>query len=192
MRSGRRCAHPVAFETLVAYWLGELAEAAEASIEEHLFGCAACTGQLEALAAVASGIRAVVRNGSVHAVVSGRFVEQMQRDGLRIREYRVGPGEAVACTIRADDDAVIGRLQVRLEGVQRVDALQSVDVGDGRVREWRVEDVPFDPHGGELLTLPSAAALKRMPAHTFRVRLVAVEEGGDRPVGDYTFAHTPA
>jgi hypothetical protein len=189
--NGPRCASAVPFETLVAWWLGELDTAEEAPLEEHLFGCAACTAHLQALARLASGIRAVVRHGGVHAIVSGRFVEQLERDGLRIREYQVGPGQVVACTIRADDDAVVGRMRARLDGVRRLDVVQSIDVGDGRPRQWRVEDVPFDPRAGELLTLPSAAVLKRMPAHTFRVRLLAVDESGERPLGDYTFEHTP-
>ena len=79
-----------------------------------------------------------------------------------------------------------------LAGVKRVDAMQSLDLGDGRVQQWRVEDVPFDPNAGEVLTLPSAAALKRLPAHMFRVHLVAVDEAGERPLGEYTFAHTPS
>ena len=52
-------------------------------------------------------------------------------------------------------------------------------------------DLPFDPAAGEVLFLPSAAALRKMPAHTMRVRLVAVDEAGERPLGEYTFAHTP-
>ena len=75
---------------------------------------------------------------------------------MRIREYRLAPGERVACTIRADDDAVVSRMQVPLAGVKRVDALQSLDLGDGHVQQWRVEDVPFDPDADEMLSLPSA------------------------------------
>jgi hypothetical protein len=30
-----------------------------------------------------------------------------------------------------------------------------------------------------------------MPAHTWRVQLLAVEAAGERPLGEYTFAHTP-
>jgi hypothetical protein len=30
-----------------------------------------------------------------------------------------------------------------------------------------------------------------MPAHTFRMRLVAVGAHGAKPLGDYTFIHTP-
>ena len=166
--------------------------AEEASIEEHLFGCAYCTRRLDELAALAFGVRAVVRDGALQAVITQPFLEHMKRQGMRIREYRVAPGERVACTIRADDDAVVGRMHVPLAGVKRVDALQSLDLGDGDVQQWRVEDVPFDPNADEVLTLPSATALKKLPAHAFRVQLVAVDELGDRPLGEYTFAHTPS
>lgn len=190
--TGPRCATPIELEPLVGYWLGELPAPAEAPIEEHLFGCPTCTRRLEALAALAFGIRAVVRSGAVQAIITQPFLEQMKREGMRVREYRVAPGGRVACTIDANDDAVVSRLQVVLAGVQRVDALQSIDLGDGHVQRWRVEDVPFDPDAEELLSLPLATALKKLPAHTFRVQLVAVDGSGERSLGEYTFAHTPS
>jgi hypothetical protein len=190
--TGPRCGKPIELEALVGYWLGELPVASEAPIEEHLFGCAHCTRRLDELVALASGIRAAVRNGAVPAVITQRFLEHMKLQNLRIREYRLAAGERVACTIRADDDAVVGRMQVRLAGVKRVDAVQSLDLGDGRVAQWRLEDVPFDPNADEVLTMPSAAALKKLPAHSFCVRLVAVDERGDRPLGEYTFVHAPS
>jgi hypothetical protein len=187
-----RCANPIEGGTLVAYWLAELPAAAEATVEEHLFGCTYCTGRLEDVAALAVGIRSVVRNGAVRAVVTPRFIDHMVQQGMRIREYRLAAGERVACTIRADDDAVVGRMQVKLAGVKRIDALQRLDLGDGQVQQWRDEDVPFDPTADEVLCMPSATALKKLPAHTFSVRLIAVDASGDRPLGDYTFAHTPS
>jgi hypothetical protein len=51
--------------------------------------------------------------------------------------------------------------------------------------------VPFDPAAGEVLFIPPAAALKAMPAHTVRMRLIAVGEAGEAPLGEYTFVHTP-
>jgi hypothetical protein len=83
-------------------------------------------------------------------------------------------------------------MRVPLAGVKRVDALQSVDLGEGRVQQWRVEDVLFDPDAGEVLYLPSAAELKKLPAHRLRVQLVAMDESGERSLGEYTFAHTPS
>ena len=183
--------HGITLETLIAYWLGELPAAEEAPLEEHLFACAGCSARLEELAAFASGIRAVVREGRVAAMISAPFLEALKRQGLRIREYRVPPGGRVECTLLADDDAVVSRMQATLTGVTRVDALQRLELG-GEVREMRLEDVPFDPAAGEVLTLPVAAArLRKLPAHVMRVRLVAVDEAGERALGEYTFAHTP-
>ena len=186
------CASPIAFQMLVAYWLGELDAAGEATVEEHLFGCSECTRRLEELTALAFGVRAAVRHGAMAAAVTNGFLESMRHEGMRIREYVLAPGARVNCTIGAEDDAVVSRLQVPLAGVKRVDALQTLDLGAGGVRQWRLEDVPFDPASGEVLSLPSAAQLKTMPAHTFRVRLVAVEDEGERELGEYTFAHTPS
>jgi len=183
--------HGISLETLIAYWLGELPAAAEEPLEEHLFACAGCSARLEELAALAAGIRAAVREGRVHAVISAPFLELLRRQGLRIREYRVPAGGRVDCTLRADDDAVVSRMQAPLAGAKRVDALQRLELG-GEVFETRLEDVPFDPAAGEVLNLPSAAGLRKLPAHTLRVRLVAVDEAGERPLGEYTFAHTPA
>lgn len=188
--TGLHCGSSVEVERLVAYWLGELPVVAELPLEEHLFGCAHCTRRLEELAALASGIRAAVRGGAVQAVITQSFLDYMQRQGMRIREYRLAQGERVACTIGANDDAVVSRMQVALAGVTRVDALQSLDLHDGRIEQWRVEDVPFDPAADEMLSMPSATALKRLPDHIFRVRLVAVDAAGERPLGEYTFAHT--
>ena len=106
--------------------------------------------------------------------VSAPFVERMKEAGLRLREYRLASGDTVNCTLRADEDAVVSRLRAPLAGVTRLDALQRVEVGGVRGPEARVEDVPFDPASGEVLFVPIPAQLKKMPAHTFRVRLVAV------------------
>jgi hypothetical protein len=187
-----RCAQPIEFETLVAYWLGELPAAAEAAAEEHYFGCAYCARRLEGLAALGGGIRAAVREGKVWAFVTPSFVEHMKREGLRVREYRTNLGERVDCTIRADEDAVAGRMRVPLAGVKRLDILGTLEIEGRQIERWRSEDVPFEPGSDEVVTLPSAAALKKMPANTVRVQLFAVDEAGERLLGEVTFAHTPS
>ena len=186
------CAKPIEFETLVAYWLGELPAAAEAAVEEHYFGCAYCARRLERLAALAGGIRAAVREGKVWGFVTPSFVEHMKREGLRVREYRTEVGGRVDCTIRADEDAVVGRMRVPLAGVKRLDILNTVEVEGREVMRMRAEDVPFEPGSDEVVTLPSAAALKKMPANIGRVQLFAVDDAGERLLGEVTFAHTPS
>ena len=186
------CAKPIELETLVAYWLGELDEAAQAPLEEHFLGCGYCAGRLEWVAACASGVRALVHAGSVALALTPAFLEAMKQAGLRIREYPAVPGDTVNCTITADEDAVVSRLTAPLAGVNRLDALHSVDLGGGRVERWREEDLPFDARAGEMLFAPSSAMLRQMPAHTWRVQLLAVDAAGERPLGEYTFAHSPS
>lgn len=180
------CAAPVSFEALVDYWLGECTPEREASVEEHFFGCAYCTQRMEGLAALAAGIRGAFRAGSVRAVISRALLETMKKKGLRVREYRVSPGASVQCSIGAADDFVVSRLEASLAGVHRLDL---VDVESGGEAQNRYEDIPFDPAAGEVLVCPAAAALRKMPSHTRRMRLLAVDPAGERVLGDYTFIH---
>ncbi len=181
------CANPIAFENLVAYWLGELPQAREAALDQHLFGCAHCSQKLEGLAALASGVRAAVQQGRLSLVVCEPFVQAMREAGLRLREYEVEPGGSVNCTIRADDATVVSHLRAPLSAVKRLDVVQM----RGGEPEERLVDVPFDAQTGEVLVIPSAAWLKTMPAFTMRMRLIAVGEAGESEIGEYTFLHSP-
>lgn len=181
------CAKPIDYEKLTAWWLGELQDE---SIEEHLLACAHCAKRAEDLAACAQGIKAVIQDGRLAIALTPGFLEHLKNEGYRIREYPAGPGETIHCTIRAEDDAVLSRLKAPLAGASRVDALHSVDLG-GRTERRRVEDVPFDPQAGEVLLMPSSHDLRKMPAHTWRVQLVAVEDDHERSLGEYAFQHTP-
>ena len=182
------CAKPIALETLIAYWLGEQEDEA---LETHLMGCAHCSQRLEALAAIAQGVRAVVKNGTLGFSLTQGFLQAMKDQGLRIREYPALPGETINCTITPQDDAVVSRLKAPLAGVKRVDSLRTLEVG-GRIEHRRTEDVPFDPVAGEVLFTPAPSALRKMPAHTWHIQLVAVDESGERELAEYTFAHAPS
>lgn len=186
------CATPVGLESLAAYWLGELPEPAEAQLEEHFFGCVHCTRRLEAFAGLAEGVRAAVSDGRVSLFVPAAFVDAMKQSGLRMREYALGPGASVNCTIHADDDAVVSRLRAPLAGVRRLDAVRQVEIGGVAGPETRLADIPFDPGAGEVIFIPAAAWLRTMPAMILRERLIAVDEGRETLVGTYTFNHSPS
>jgi len=169
--------------TLVDYWFGDLPPEREAAFEEHLFGCAECTGKLQELVALGAAVRNAWRAGAVRAVISPALYEAMKKEGLRLREYPVLPGGSVNCTIAASDDFVVSRLSAPLAGVRRLDLVTDAE---------RFEDVPFDAAAGEVLMCPAPAPLKRRGAFTRRVRLVAVEDAGERLLGEYTFEHAPS
>lgn len=182
----------IQFEALVAYWLGDLPAAESDKAEEHFFVCARCAGRLEWLAALSDGVRAALHGGKVAMVASAAFVETMKRARMRLREYRLAPGETVSCTLASDDDAVVSRVRAPLGAAKRVDALWRVDVAGAPEAQVRLEDVPFDAASGEVLFMPSSALLRGMPAHTQRLQLIVVDEQGERALADYTFAHTPS
>lgn len=177
-------------EKLAAYWLGETTAAQGEASEAHFFACAQCARRLDWLAALGDGVRSAVRAGRVGLFVSRQFVEALAQAGMRLREYRLEAGGSVNCTIGVDDDAVVSRIRAPLAGAKRIDALQRVSIGGVDKAEERAADVPFDPAAGEVIFLPTAAALRTMPSHTVRVKLVAVDEAGERALGDYTFRHT--
>lgn len=186
--SGSSCASPVPWETLIAYWLGELAPGAEAGVEEHYLGCAECSRRLEELAALARRLGSTARESGVDMAVDDAFVRRLTRDGLRVREYRVPPGGAVDCTATAEDDFVVGRLEAPLAGVQRVDMVVLDPAGNIQSRQ---EDLPFVAASGSVLYCPGIVKLRTV-AFTLRLRLLAVDAQGERPLGDYTFNHTPS
>jgi len=182
-----RCPTPVTDEALLAWWAGELAAPEQDQLEDHLLSCDECTRRGQALAAVAEGVRGLVRTGELPTVMLPAVVERLRGEGRRLREYRVRPGGGVQCTVSPDDDVVLARLTADLGGVSRLDLVIRVDDGP----EQRLPELAFDPDGDELVFAPSADTLRAMPAHVQRLRLLAVDQQGERVLGEYTFHHTP-
>ena len=182
------CPSPLAWDTLLAYWLGELGAEAQAHTEEHYLGCAGCSRRLAQLAALAQGVRQLVRQGGVNMGIDEPFVQRLAEDGLQVREYRVPRNGSVNCTVAPEDDIVVARLGAPLDEVRRVDLVTVSD--DGR-ESMRQQDIPFVARSGGVLFSPGIDQLRALPATTLRMRLLAVDEGGERTLGEYTFHHTP-
>jgi len=181
------CASPIPAATLLEYWLGELDEAQEGRLDEHLLGCGHCSANLQSLVDVAGEVRAAVSAGAVHAVLTDAFVKRLAAQGLRLREYRVPHNGSVYCTVAPEDDLLITRLDAPLTGVERLD-LEHLGEDPGLER---LRDVPFDAAAGEVVYTSRIERVRALPATTLRVRLLAVAPSGERLVGEYTFHHTP-
>ena len=184
--SSPACAAALGDEALVAYWLGELDDASEARIDEHVLGCAACGERLAGIVALADGIRAASRRGMVRIFVTDAFVRSAVEHGTRVREYRVPRNGSVNCSVAPEDELLVSRLQAPLADVQRVDVISYLD--DAQTDVFR--DVPFDARSGEVVVAPKLAHLRTMPSHRRRFRLLAIDGNGERVIGDYTFNHT--
>ena len=170
------------------YWLAALSSAVEETVEQHLMTCDGCGDRLREVIALAEGLRALARSGSLQVVVSDQFVKHAAETGLRVREYATPLGEAVQCTVAADDDLLVARLAVDVTTASRVDLSWCDPRG---VERQRMADIPVRADAGTVVCQQSITWAKASPSATMVARLLAVDEKGkEHLLGEYTFHHT--
>ena len=183
-----RAACTTAPQELLAYWLGELDEAHELRLDEHLLACSACSERLRTIVDLGAAIRRELLHGNFGFVLPAPFIRRIKEAGLTVREYDVEPGGSVNCTITPDDDLVVAHLHAPLRDVRRLDLV----LHDPAAGTLRASDVTFDPEADSLTWVPSVAYLRTLGHAQPRVRLVAVEGVDERVIADYTFNHSPS
>ena len=182
------CATPVDAAVLGDYWLASLPEPEEQAVEEHLFTCDECGIRLREVISLLQGIRDLAREGSMVMVVSDAFLKRVAEEGMRVREYAVPAGGSVACTVTAEDDFLVGRLNADLSAAQRVDLCFCDEHGLERVR---LADIPFDAASGSVAFQESITYAKAAASETMLARLVTFDDSGsERLLGEYAFHHT--
>jgi hypothetical protein len=184
----RSCQSPLEWPALLEYWLGELDPDSEARIEEHYLGCAQCSHRLEQLIALARDVRALTKRSGVNVIINDEFVRKLTADGLHVREYRLPHNGSVNCTVAPEDDIVVAYLEAPLDEVKQLAMAYIDDEGNSQLR---LDDIPFTAANGSIVFSPSIDSLRALPATTLRVRLLAVDNYGDRTLGEYRFNHTP-
>jgi anti-sigma factor RsiW len=190
-RDGRAhmdCSNPLEPPTLMDYWLADLPSSTEEAVEEHLLSCDRCGDRLREVIALADGLSALARSGSLRVVVTDEFVQRATGAGRRVREYAPPLGGSVQCTVEADDDLLVARLAADLSGAARVDL--SLCDGEG-VERQRMTDVPVGGEANSVIYQESITFAKASPSNTMIARLLAVDaQGAERLLGEYTFHHT--
>jgi hypothetical protein len=139
----RRAVSHVTFEDLVAYFAGDHPN--EASIEDHLFACEACTREGERVAAVTEAIRAEIPHVLDRARLAG-----LHARGLRTSDTFVQPDQRIEAEFSPNVDLLIHHLGgVDLTTAERVEVIVRVE-SDQRVLS-HIPQVPFDRDAGEIL-----------------------------------------
>ena len=179
----RACMDPIPDETLVDYWSDALPAAHSEAIEEHVFSCAACAARLESVASLGAGITALARQGRISGIIARATLNQLQRDGVRVRIYSVAPGDVVPCAIFPGDDLVVTSIRGDFAGIETVTLSVT---GSAPMSAVVLPDVPVSAAEGELLWATPGSLIRQMP--TSRVTLT-VTAGGQR-IGEYVLDHT--
>ncbi len=180
----------VALADLVAYHRRELPPHEEARVEEHFFACERCARALDSIERLRAATVALVRSGRVAGSASASLVARAEGERVRIRTYRLSPGEQVACTASPQDDLVVVRLAGDFRGFERVDlSLEAMDLASGARETRRVRDVVVDHVVGEIVLLYPGELVRGMPRSLLRYDVYSGEAG--QLLGTYTLDHTP-
>jgi anti-sigma factor RsiW len=140
-----RCASRVAFETLVAYWAGDLPATDEAALEEHLMGCATCAGESGRVAEITEALRAMIP-----PILTRPMVDALRAKGRDVREDSFAPGERREVQLPPDFDLFVFHLGgIDLTRAARVE-LRVSDEASGEPLTV-VDAAPFDAGAGEVL-----------------------------------------
>lgn len=179
------CVTPIADETMVDYWSGGLPPQQSEAIEEHVFSCAACAARLEAVASMAAAITSLARQGRFSGIISRATLNQLQRDGVRVRVYSLLPGDVVPCAAFPDDDLVVTSMRGDFAGVDAV----TLSVTGSTPMSGVVDDVPVSAAEGELLWATPGSLIRQMPTSRVTLTVTAGRANGRR-IGEYVLDHT--
>ena len=179
------CAAPIADERLIDYWAHDLPDADVSAVEEHLFSCADCSARLEAVASVAGGVAALARQGRISGIISRALLNRLQRDGVRIRQYTLDPGETVPCAAFPEDDVVVTAMNADLTGRRTVSLTVT---GHGGMPLGTLDDVPVSASSGGVLWANPGALVRSMPSQQLHLTLRSAD--GAQVIAEYVLDHS--
>ena len=181
------CEAPIPEETLIDYWTHDLADGAESDrVEEHLFACGDCSARLQQLAALGTGLAALVRDGRVAGIVSRSILNRLQRDGVHVRMFWLGP----ARRYRAPSFPATtswSPLCAPTSPVWTPSRFRSP--GPAARRLGQCDDVPVAGLGGEVLWATPAALVQQMPSMRLQLTLTSAGATHDE-LGRYVLEHS--
>ena len=164
------------------YWLGELSDAAEIGLEDHLFSCEPCTAVSGAFADLCDALRE-----RVPPVLTARTVAHLERQGLRMRHTPITAGVRVTVEFSRDVDILVHHLQQDVPAGAVVDC-EMFDASTGTPL-MKVPAIPFDAGSGEVILACIRHYAENLPPDA-GFRLVEVAPGGERrTLGEFGVLH---
>jgi anti-sigma factor RsiW len=170
---------------LTDYTAGNLPDAEAAALEAHLFACAACATRAAEIDALMRAIGPAARSAEVGGFVTDAVLNQLARDGVRVRTFVLTPGDVVPCAVWDDDQLLALRLRADLGGATRVTVSQHV-AGEEVVRTTS-EVAPGA--AGEIVFATPASWVRQLPVVRVDVRLLAPDGEAERVLASYTLEH---
>jgi hypothetical protein len=177
---------------LILYERRELEPAEIELVEEPSFACADCTKRLEFVVRLGRSVDDLVRHGLVSASVTAELVATAEEQGVRLRTYRMSPGQQVACTASPSDDLVVIRLGMVVDESESVDiAFHTTYIDTGETESRIAENVSVDRSSGEAIYVYSGDLVRSLPRIRSSMRALIRKAESTRELGPYVLDHTP-
>lgn len=185
------CPQPIELEVLLAYQRGELDDSADDSLEEHLFACRQCSERLTWIQALEDGVNQAMRSGAFDVGITAKAIERLEREGRRLRHYRLDVGESVNCTISPTDDLTVFTLVApRRPGLPAAVESRITNPGTGHTGIERVVAYP-NQENGELTLALAGAGIRALPRLDYEVNVIFGEGSETERVGPFFLHHYP-
>ena len=181
MSASAGCPSPIAFETIVAYWAGDLDVAQTDAVEEHVFACAACTATSARVAAISEKLRSLEPS-----IISAARLAELRAAGRHIDDNTVDPGQRTRVVFGPQDFIVHHLRGLELADVDRVGVVIRVDETDQILAEY--PSAPFEMASGEVLIACQQHFRVFPPNIAFEVSTYA--RGEAKKVTRYVVEHT--
>ena len=175
---------------LADYWATDASPDDVERIEAHVFACAACTELLAEADRLRRSIGDVARAGGFQAIITDSLLNQLARDGVRVRSYAMDAGGSVQCAVWDEDEILVTRLRADFSGVTAVDTVMRLDTGE----EWgHATDIPVPEGSREVIMALPAELVRRAPEVPIHLTIRSSSASlDDAPLAEYTFDHRGA
>ena len=170
---------------LTDYAAGDLGEVEAAAVEAHLFTCADCGARAAELDAVVRAIPSAVRSADVAGFVTDAVLNQLAREGVRVRTFALSPGAVVPCAVWEDDELMALRLRGDFGGATEFTLVERA--ADTELVRVTGEVTPSSY--GEIIYAMPAESIRHLPVVDVDILLTTVDGGTHRTVGRYTLVH---
>ena len=103
-----------------------------------------------------------------------------------MRTFAPEPGRVIPCAIWPDDDLIVTRLKGDFTGYEQVTMVLKANEGAELSRD---EDIPLTAGAREIITVFSAAELRKLPSMRLQILVSGTRNGIEQTIGDYGLEH---
>jgi hypothetical protein len=168
-------------QQFAAYWLGDLGDADQAQLEEHVFDCGQCAAESERMAALTQALGELLPS-----VISARRLGRLRSEVPALKQLRVAPGGHGTVEFGPGEKSFVITLAAELSDLTYVEF--SIERPDGTPLV-ELQGAPVDPLSGGVHVVCQRHFIEGGFPKQVQMRLRASRNGQTEDLGLYRIDH---